>query len=114
MKKTEIKQVNMMEHGGKRAGAGRKKKDRSGQEFFDGAQSYLLAVVQGRTVPDSVRVMAAKTLIQYETAKQRAPVQSPAPAKLREKTHRDIEKNVAIDFEKKAAKIREKYQKGVK
>ena len=43
-----------------------------------------------------------------------APVQSPAPAKLREKTHRDIEKTVAIDFEKKAAKIREKYQKGVK
>jgi len=101
-------------HGGQRPNAGRKKKDREGQEYFEDAQSYLLAVVQGRTIPDAVRVQAAKTLITYETAKKRAPVQSPAPAKLREKTHRDIEKTVAIDFEKKAAKIREKYQKGVK
>jgi len=95
--------------GGLRSGAGAKKKDRKEQEYFEDAQSYLLAVVQGLTIPDAVRVQAAKTLIAYETAKKRAPIQSPAPAKLREKTDRDIEKNVALDFEKKATKILKKY-----
>jgi len=64
----------MTAHGGARPGAGRKKKDRSEQDFFDDAESYLLAVVQGRTVPDVVRVQAAKALIAYQTAKKRAPV----------------------------------------
>ena len=99
----------MTTHGGKRPGSGAKKKDRSEQEFFPDAESYLLAVVQGLTIPDAVRVAAAKSLISYQTAKKRAPIQSPAPAKLREKTDRDIEKNVALDFDKKAAKILKKY-----
>lgn len=97
--------------GGYRAGAGRKKKDRSNQDYFEDAESYLLAVVQGRTLPDAVRVQAAKSLIAYQTAKKRAPVKSLPPAKLQEKTERDIEKSDIEDFEKKAAAIREKYQK---
>lgn len=100
----------MTEHGGHRAGAGRKKKDRSNQDYFEDAESYLLAVVQGRTIPDAVRVQAAKSLIAYQTAKKRAPVKSPPPAKLQEKTEKDIEKSNIDDFEKRAAKIREKYQ----
>ena len=100
-----------MTHGGKRPGAGRKEKDRSEQEFFPDAESYLLAVVQGLTVPDAVRVAAAKSLISYQTAKKRAPIKSPAPTELRRKIDRDIEENAALDFEKKAMKIREKYQK---
>ena len=98
----------MAEHGGHREGAGRKKKDRSAQEYFADAQSYLLAVVQGRTTPDAVRVMAAKTLIQYERAKTRAPVASPAPAELQKKTARDIEGAIRADFERKAIAIEEK------
>lgn len=100
----------MAQHGGHREGAGRKKKDRSGQDFFDDAESYLLAVVQGRTVPDAVRVQAAKSLIAYQTAKKRAPVKSPPPSKLQAKTERDIEKSNIDDFEKRAAKVREKFR----
>lgn len=96
--------------GGYRTGAGRKKKDRSNQDYFESAESYLLAVVQGRAIPDAVRVQAAKSLIVYETAKKRAPVKSPPPAKLRAKTDRDIEKSNIDDFEKKAAIIREKFR----
>jgi len=101
----------MAQHGGYRPGAGRKKKDRTGQELFDDAQSYLLAVVQGRTVPDAVRVQAARCLIQYETARKRAPVKSPSPSQLQKKTESDLEKSNIEQFEAKAAKIREKYQK---
>lgn len=100
-----------MGHGGKREGAGRKKKDRTGQDFFETSQDYLLAVVQGLTIPDAVRVQAAKTLIAYETAKKRAPVKSPSPSKLQENTQRDIEKSKNQEFEKKAAAIREKFSK---
>jgi hypothetical protein len=98
----------MAEHGGTRAGAGRKKKDRSEQEFFDDAESYLLAVVQGRTPPDAVRVQAAKTLICYQQAKQRAPVKSKTPAELHKQSISSVEKAISEEFEKKSAKIREK------
>jgi hypothetical protein len=100
----------MAQHGGHREGAGRKKKDRSGQDFFDDAESYLLAVVQGRTVPDAVRVQAAKSLIVYQTARKRAPVKSLPPSKLQAKTERDIEQSNIDDFEKQAAIIREKFK----
>lgn len=101
----------MAGHGGKREGAGRKKKDRTGQEFFETAEDYLLAVVQGRVTPDAVRVQAAKTLIAYQKAKQRAKVESPSPKKLREKTQRDMATAVVDDFERKAAKVRAKLAK---
>lgn len=100
----------MAEHGGQRAGSGRKKKDRSNQDYFEDAESYLLAVVQGRAIPDAVRVQAAKSLIAYQTAKKRAPVKSLEPAKLRQKTERDIEKSNINEFEKQAAIIREKFK----
>jgi len=99
----------MTGHGGKRPGAGRKKKNRSGQEYFQDAEAYLSAVVRGETEPDSVRVTAAKALIAYQKAKQRAPIQSPTPSKLREKTERDIEKSNVAKFQAKAAEILKKH-----
>jgi len=96
--------------GGARPGAGRKRKDRSGQTFYETAQDYLLGVVQGRVEPDSVRVMAARTLIQYERAKKRAPVESPPPSELRKKAEREAEKTTVAEFEKKAELIRKKYR----
>jgi hypothetical protein len=104
----------MAAHGGYRPGSGRKKKDRSNRDYFEDAESYLLAVVQGQTAPDAVRVQAAKSLIVYQTAKKRAPVKSLPPSKMREKTGRDIEKSIHQEFEKKAAVIREKFKKGEK
>lgn len=96
-------------HGGKRAGAGAKKKDRGEQDFYQDAESYLMAVVQGLTAPDAVRVQAAKTLIAYQQAKQRVPVRSKTPAQLHEQSISSVEKAKGADFEKKAAKIRSKF-----
>ena len=99
----------MNEHGGARTGAGAKKKDRSDQAFYADAESYLLAVVQGLTTPDAVRVQAAKTLIVYQQAKQRAPVKSKTPSQLHEQAIASVGKETDADFEKKAAKIRSKF-----
>jgi len=101
-------------HGGARPGAGRKKKDRSKQDFFETAEDYLLAVVQGTTEPDTVRVQAARTLIQYQTARKRAPVKNPSPEQLHKRTESDLEKSNIADFEARAAKIRAKHARGVK
>jgi len=97
-----------MPKGGFREGAGAKKKDRSKQEFFDDAESYLLAVVQGITAPDAVRVTAAKALIQYQKAKQRAPVKSKTPSQLHKQSISSVEKAASDEFEKKANQIRGK------
>lgn len=97
-----------MPKGGLREGAGRKKKDRSAQDFFDDAESYLLAVVQGRTSPDAVRVQAAKTLIAYQKAKQRAPVKSKTPGQLNKESISSVEKATDAEFEVKRAKVIER------
>jgi hypothetical protein len=103
-------------HGGYRQGAGRKKKDRSNQQHFQDAESYLLAVVQGEVEPDSIRVQAAKTLISYQQPKQRVKPKSQTPSQMRIKEERSIESANLLQFEEKAEKIREKYNKkeGVK
>ncbi|MBP7766582.1 MAG: hypothetical protein KA113_15450 [Syntrophaceae bacterium] len=101
-----------MGKGGARPGAGRKKKDRSGQAFFDDAESYLLAVVQGRTSPDAVRVQAAKTLIAYQRPKTRAKPVSDPPKKMHDKEAREIQKTADDDFEKRAAAVIKKHRQG--
>lgn len=98
-----------MARGGKRKGAGRPKKDRSGQKFYEDAQAYLTAVVTGEAIPDSIRVAAAKTLISYQIPKQRNKVESPPPKTLKKKADASVEKHKLLKFEKKAKKIRAKY-----
>lgn len=107
-----MKIQNQVQHGGARQGAGRKKKDRSPQGYFENAEAYLTAVVQGLTPPDAVRVQAARTLIQYERAKQRAPLKSPSAAELHQKSEVAVEKAQRQDFETRAAKVRAKYKGG--
>lgn len=99
-----------MPRGGKRPGAGRPKKNRARQDFFEDAETYLLAVVQGTTAPDSVRVQAAKTLIAYQAAKKRAPVKSPTPSQLREQSISSMEKAKIAEYEEKAAEVRAKHK----
>lgn len=104
-------EVTKMAKGGTREGAGRKKKDRSDQEYFETAEDYLLAVIQGKTLPDAVRVQAAKTLISYQTPKKRVPVKSDPPSQIRVKSESSREKEIKADFEKRAAKVRAKFAK---
>jgi cytochrome c556 len=105
------KEVEKMPRGGKRPGAGRPKKDRGKQEFFEDAESYLAAVVRGETPPDSARITAARVLISYQAEKRRAPKKSPSPQKLHERSIRDVERAQTVDFEQKAALIRAKFKK---
>ncbi len=99
-----------MSRGGKRPGAGRKPKDRAKQDFFEDAEAYLLAVVQGETVPDAVRVQAAKSLLAYQIPKKRVKPESPPPKKLRQKQERQAESDNLLKFKEKADKIRAKYK----
>ncbi len=102
------------QHGGKRAGAGRKPKDRtpaSGEPKFDTAEAYLQAVVAGSIAADPVRVQAARTLIQYQRTKERAPKRSPPPKELEQRETLAVESAVADEFEKKAREIRAKHAK---
>lgn len=101
-----------MPRGGRREGAGRPRKDRTTQAFFDDAESYLEAVVKGLTPPDAVRVTAARALIQYQKVKQRAPIPSLPPLKLHNKEISGIERAKCLEFEEKAALIRAKLKKG--
>nr|RJR40793.1 MAG: hypothetical protein C4576_19710 [Desulfobacteraceae bacterium] len=104
-----------MPRGGKRPGAGRKPKDRSKQDFFETAEKYLEAVVQGKTSPDAVRVSAARALIRYQEPHKRAPIKSPPPRALQWKESKNTESAVIEDFEQKAAEIRARHaRKGTK
>ena len=97
-----------MGRGGYRIGAGRKKKDRTPEGIFEDAEHYLTAVVCGLTRAEPARITAAKTLIAYQKARQRAPVKSPAPRDLYRKAISGIEKAKRADFEEKASEIRAK------
>lgn len=104
-------------HGGKRPGAGRPKKIRTSSAtsdkapIYETAEDYLRAVVAGTIAPDAVRVQAAKCLIAYETAKQRAPQRSLSPTKMAEREVMAIEKAVSSEFERKSAEIRERHSR---
>ena len=105
--KSEIKEVQKMPRGGSRAGAGRPKKERpTGDGQFATAQEYLTAVVKGEIAADPARITAARTLIQYERGKARAPAKSPPPEQLRQQEAKAMERGVLADFEQKAAEIR--------
>lgn len=96
-------------HGGRRAGAGKKRKDRTPTGAAAGAQDYLERVVRGEVEPDAVRVSAARCLIQYEQKKQRAPLRSKRPSELAAQEQKAVEQAVADAFADRAAAIRKKY-----
>lgn len=97
-----------MPRGGRREGAGRKKKDRTPEGIFGDAESYLTAVVMGLTPADPARIAAARTLISYQQAKQRVPIKSLTPGQLHKKAISSVERAKTSEFEEKAAIIRAK------
>lgn len=79
-------------------------------EFRD-AESYLEAVVLGTTPPDPVRVAAARALIQYQTAKKRAPVASPPPKQLAQRADLSDESAARQAWAEKAAEVRARHNR---
>jgi hypothetical protein len=70
------------------------------------AEGYLQAVVAGAVPPDPVRVSAARTLIAYEKARQRAPVKSPPPRQLAAQDKVATERELLDAWAEKAAEVR--------
>jgi hypothetical protein len=103
-----------MSRGGYREGAGRPKKDRTPVGRFETSQAYLEAVVKGEIEPDPARIQAARVLIQYETAKQRAPVKSPTAKQREEKNRRSLEESTLKAFEEAAKIIKLKFKNNQK
>jgi len=73
---------------------------------FDDAQSYLAAVVKGLTPPDPVRVGAARALLPFERARQRAPVKSATPRQLNQSAALAEEQVLLDEWAEKAAAVR--------
>ena len=68
--------------------------------------------MQGRTTPDAVRVSAARCLIRYQRAEQRAPLKGPTPTQLEKKAALNLEKAKLSEFEENVAKIKRKLKTG--
>lgn len=75
---------------------------------FEDAESYLTAIVKGTVSPDPLRIAAARTLIQYQRGRQRAPMPSPTPAQLNKRAAADDDQNFLDAWAKKAAMVRAK------
>jgi hypothetical protein len=78
---------------------------------FDSAESYLAAVVKGLTLPDPVRVGAARALLPYEKGKQRAPVKSATPRQLDSQNKLIAEQELLDKWAEKAAQVRERLKR---
>ncbi|MGC2047029.1 MAG: terminase small subunit [Gallionella sp.] len=75
---------------------------------FEDAQSYLAAVVKGLTPPDPVRVGAARALLPFERARQRAPVKSATPRQMDRQNRLAAEQDLLDAWAEKAARVRQR------
>lgn len=75
---------------------------------FESAESYLSAVVAGREPADPVRVGAARALLPFERARQRAPVKGLAPRELDARDAKAAEKEMLDAWAEKAKRVRER------
>ena len=107
-----------MPSGGRRPGAGRPKGSTSkpnrpvnteGTQFNDPLE-YLRAVACGAEPADALRIAAAKACLPFTAPKARAPVQSPAPAKLRKQNETGTEQQAQEAWRQKAEAIRAKHR----
>lgn len=99
--------TDVAQHGGKRAGAGRKPK---AQGRYDSAYAFLVAVACGieKASPEQ-RVAAARAVLPYEQPKRRATKPSPKPADLRAQEVIQHAKADDQAWSERAASIRSKH-----
>jgi hypothetical protein len=97
--------------GGARPGAGRKPTVPRAvtSTYYADAEQYLVAIVEGREPPDQLRIAAAKTLIAYQRARQRAPVPTPPPQQLAKRAAHGAEAERNAEWEKRATEIRARH-----
>ncbi len=76
------------------------------QPEFENAEQYLVAVVQGTTPPDPLRITAAKTLIAYQKGRQRAPIKSATPGQMNAASALAEDVDMLDQWAEKAAAVR--------
>lgn len=67
---------------------------------------YLEAVVRGDEPADGPRIAAARVVLPFQAPKQRAPIASPTPRKLKQIEAREAERAIADDWTKRATAVR--------
>lgn len=82
----------------------------SAPEYPD-PESYLLAVVTGATPPDPIRVAAARALLPFLKARQRAPVKAATPKQQGRKDTLTDEQIQRDDWAAKSAAVRARMNK---
>ena len=104
-------------HGGSRPGAGRPKGPKTDTQppspptRYDDALAYLEAVVRGEEPPDGLRIAAARIVLPFQKPKTRAPVESPAPKRMREQQERAIDQARTQDWNQRANAVRNRLGK---
>jgi len=113
-----------MASGGQRRGAGRPKGARNKRGSattspapaptspapYADAEAYLSAVVEGREIPDPLRLVAAKALIVFQRARQRVPIPSLPPSQLARRDALGAEDALAEEFARRAELIRARHR----
>jgi hypothetical protein len=102
--------IQVTEHGGKRPGAGRKRK--TGGKY-DSAYEFLLAVARGaEAASPEQRVAAARAVLPYEQPKRRATKTSPSTKALRATESLRAEGAAHDEWDAKSNAIRIKHSRG--
>lgn len=98
-------------HGGKRRGAGRPKKTSKVYDPSDAALKYLADVAAGIEAPNRDRIAAARAVLPYQAPRQRAPVKSPRPAALQQKSDLGKQREAKDDWDRKVVEIRSRFER---
>ncbi|MFH7325895.1 hypothetical protein [Desulfurivibrio sp. C05AmB] len=73
---------------------------------FPDAESYLLAVVQGRVVADPLRLQAAKAILPYQQKKQRSPLTAKSPQQQQAAAEKTASRDINEKFKNRLAEIK--------
>lgn len=73
---------------------------------FEGAEDYLLAVVQGKAPPDPVRVGAARALLPYMAPRKRATARSATPKQMQASAAHSEDRDARAAWAAKSAAVR--------
>ena len=100
-------------HGGKRRGAGRPKKGVAKVYTHpeDAALRYLSDVAAGVVEPNRDRITAARACLPYQAPRQRAPVKSPRPTALQQKSDLGKQRAAEEDWDRKVIEIRSRLER---
>ncbi|MCW5669404.1 MAG: hypothetical protein KIT86_07060 [Hydrogenophaga sp.] len=70
--------------------------------------------MRGDEPPDGQRIAAARVVLPFQAPKQRAPIASPTPRKLKQIEAREAERAISEDWNERSNAVRASIKKGQK